>query len=70
MAARLGASRRQQSIAGQFAYSALYGILPDLLAIGFNPERKLQDRQLRRVEDKDLGEDRPFHDLVLVGGRE
>lgn len=44
--------------------------LPGLLAICFNPERKLQDRQLRRMEDKDLGEDRSFHDLVLVGGRE
>jgi hypothetical protein len=60
----------EQTVAAQFPHSALYGVLPSLLAISFNPKRKLQDRQLRRVEDKDLGEDRPFHDLVLVSGRE
>jgi hypothetical protein len=68
-AALLGAIRRDQAVAAQFTHSAFYRVLAGL-PIRFDPKRKLKDRQLRRMEDKDLSEDRALHDLVLLSRRE
>lgn len=59
-----------EAVAGQIAHSALYGVLFAVAQIALDPQRQLQDRQLRRVENEDLREDRALHDLVLMGGRE
>lgn len=58
-----------QAITAQLAHGALYGVLFAVPQIALDPERQLQDRELRRVQDQDLREDRALHDLVLVSGR-
>lgn len=60
---------RGQPVTAQLPYSALHGVLFAAPQIRLDPKGKLQDRQLRRVQEQDLREDRAFHDLVLVRGR-
>ncbi len=63
------ANRRRAARHGLAPHSALYGVLFAAPQVGLHPKGKLQDRQLRRVQEQDLREDRAFHDLVLVGER-
>jgi len=58
-----------QPVAAQLANGALYGVLFAMAQLALNPQGKLQDRQLRRVEEQDLREDRALHDLVFLARR-
>jgi hypothetical protein len=59
-----------QAVSAQFPNRALYSVSAALLPQGFDAHRDLQDRQLRGPKEQDFGEDRPFHDLVLLSGRQ
>jgi hypothetical protein len=59
----------EQPVAVQFPHRALYGVLFAAPLFRLNPKGKLKDRELRGMQEQSLREDRPFHDLVLMGGR-
>jgi len=63
------AMAEDQPVAAQLANGALYGVLFAMAQLALNPQGKLQDRQLRRVEEQDLREDRALHDLVFLARR-
>jgi len=62
-------SQVSKPVAAQLPHGALYGVLFAAPQISLDPQGKLKDRELRRVQEQDLREDRAFHDLVLMRGR-